>query len=136
MRRKAALLAGLGLAAALGVAACQPAANDDAAFGARVKTYLLAHPEALRAALDNMQKTEDASAEKDEAVGIAKGEAALTALRPALERDPRDFVANPGGKVTVTEFYDYRCPHCIEIAPKIVQVFEPNGKSNEPVADP
>ena len=44
----------------------------------------------------------------------------LPALRAALERDPRDFVANPNGKVTVTEFYDYRCPHCINIAPKVV----------------
>jgi protein-disulfide isomerase len=29
-------------------------------------------------------------------------------------------VANPNGKVTVTEFYDYRCPHCINVAPQVV----------------
>ena len=104
--------------AALGLAACQP--SPDANFDARVKAYLMAHPEALRAALDNMQAKEEAAQEKAEASDDAKAQAALPALRAALERDPRDFVANPGGKVTVTEFYDYRCPHCINIAPKVV----------------
>jgi len=104
--------------AALGLAACQP--SPDANFDARVKAYLMAHPEALRAALDNMQAKEEAEQEKSEASDDAKAQAALPALRAALERDPRDFVANPGGKVTVTEFYDYRCPHCINIAPKVV----------------
>jgi protein-disulfide isomerase len=110
--------AGLALALTLGalamsLGACQPPKDDDDAFAARVKAYLMAHPETLRAALDNMQAKEEADAD-------AKAKADLSALRPALERDPRDFAANPAGKVTVTEFYDYRCPHCINIAPKVV----------------
>jgi len=104
--------------AALGLVACQP--HPDANFDARVKAYLMAHPEDLRAALDNMQAKEEAAEAKAEASDDAKAQAALPALRAALERDPRDFVANPGGKVTVTEFYDYRCPHCINMAPKVV----------------
>jgi protein-disulfide isomerase len=104
--------------AALGVAACQP--HSDANFDARVKAYLMAHPEALRAAIDNMQAKEEADQAKAEASDDVKAQAALPALRAALERDPRDFVANPAGKVTVSEFYDYRCPHCINIAPKVV----------------
>jgi protein-disulfide isomerase len=104
--------------AALGLAACQPSAG--ASFDARVKAYLLAHPEDLRQALDNMQAKEEAAQEKAEVTDEAKAQAALPALRAQLERDPGDFVANPGGKVTVTEFYDYRCPHCINIAPKVV----------------
>ena len=66
-----------------------------------------------------MQAKEEA-AEASRRADRAKAQAALPALRAALERDPRDFVANPNGKVTVTEFYDYRCPHCINIAPKVV----------------
>lgn len=100
--------------AALSVAGCQ---QQDAGFDAKVKAYLMAHPEALRAALDNMQAKEEAA---EEAAADQKARAALPSLRSALERDPRDFVANPNGKVTVTEFYDYRCPHCINIAPKVV----------------
>jgi protein-disulfide isomerase len=110
----------LSLAAALALAACEPAQESDASFDARVKAYLLAHPDDLRAAIQNMQAKDDADQAKAEAAADTKAKAALPVLRAALERDPRDFVANPNGKVTVTEFYDYRCPHCIEIAPQIV----------------
>jgi protein-disulfide isomerase len=108
------------VAAAFGLAACQPAQNSGASFDARVKAYLLAHPDDLRKAIQNMQAKDDADQAKQEAAADAKAQAALPVLRAALERDPRDFVANPNGKVTVTEFYDYRCPHCIEIAPQVV----------------
>jgi protein-disulfide isomerase len=110
------------LAAVLCLAACHPAANDDAAFGARVKAYLMAHPEDLRAVLENMQAKEDAAAAKQEAQADQQAQAALPALRASLEHDPADFVANPGGQVTVSEFYDYRCPHCINIAPRVVSL--------------
>lgn len=104
--------------AALGLAGCNR--TGDAGFGAKVQAYLMSHPEALRKALNNMQAKEEAAQEKAEAGDEAKAQAALPALRARLERDPADFAANPGGKVTVTEFYDYRCPHCINIAPQIV----------------
>jgi protein-disulfide isomerase len=121
-------LLALGLAAAIGLAACHETApgGDDAAFGAKVKAYLMAHPEVLHAALENMQAKDDADQAKAEAAADTKAQAALPALRAALERDPRDFVANPDGKVTVTEFYDYRCPHCINIAPKVVDLIRTN----------
>jgi protein-disulfide isomerase len=108
------------VAAALGLAACQPAQDSGTSFDARVKAYLLAHPDDLRAAIQNMQAKDDADQAKQEAAADAKAAAALPVLRASLERDPRDFVANPNGRVTVTEFYDYRCPHCIEIAPQVV----------------
>jgi protein-disulfide isomerase len=107
-------------AAALGLAACQPASDSGPSFDAKVKAYLLAHPDDLRKAIENMQAKDDADQAKTEAADDARAVAALPVLRAALERDPRDFVANPNGKVTVTEFYDYRCPHCIEIAPQVV----------------
>lgn len=109
-------------AATLGLAACQPPSGDEASFDARVKAYLMKHPDDLKAALDNLQAKEDADQARQEADADAKAKAALPGLRAALERDPRDFVANPSGKVTVTEFYDYRCPHCINIAPKVVSL--------------
>jgi protein-disulfide isomerase len=100
--------------ATLSLGGCQ---RQDAGFDAKVKAYLMAHPDELRAAIDNMQAKEEAA---EEAAADQKARGSLPALRAALERDPRDFVANPNGKVTVTEFYDYRCPHCINIAPKVV----------------
>ena len=100
--------------AGLSLGGCQ---RDDPGFDAKVKAYLMAHPDELRAAIDNMQSKEEAA---EEAAADQKARAALPSLRNALERDPRDFVANPNGKLTVTEFYDYRCPHCIEIAPQVI----------------
>ena len=116
-------------AAALAAAAlggCQQ--SDDAAFGPKVKAYLMAHPEVLKAALQNLQDKDDQDEAKAEAAADKKARALLPSLRAALEHDPRDFVANPAGKVTVTEFYDYRCPHCINIAPKVVALIrqQPN----------
>jgi protein-disulfide isomerase len=100
--------------AALSLGGCQ---RDDAGFDAKAKAYLMAHPDDLRAAVENMQAKEDAA---EQVAADRKARGALPALRAALERDPRDFAANPNGKVTVTEFYDYRCPHCINMAPRIV----------------
>jgi protein-disulfide isomerase len=106
--------------AALALAACQ--AQDGSNFDAKVKAYLMAHPDDLRKALENMQSKEQANEEKQQATEEASALAALPGARAALERDPGDFVANPGGRITVAEFYDYRCPHCINIAPKVVSL--------------
>lgn len=40
------------------------------------------------------------------------------ALRRAIERDPdAPVLGNPGGDITLTEFFDYNCPHCRTMAP-------------------
>jgi protein-disulfide isomerase len=120
-----ALLAAAG-AAALALAACNRIpgvhANDDKAFDDRVHAYLVAHPEVMQEMAEKLQAKQDAAAEADLNKAIAK----LPILRATLERDPKDFVANPNGKVTVTEFYDYRCPHCITAAPKVVALIRGN----------
>lgn len=120
MRVMIAALAGL-----LALGACSDSgAGNDTAFGQRVRAYLLAHPEVLQEAarrLDAREAAQDIAAQK---AGAAK----LPALRAALERDPKDFVANPGGTVTVTEFYDYRCPHCISAAPKVLALIRSDPK--------
>ena len=108
--------------ATLALAGCQPTAPDDAAFGQRVRAYLLSHPEVLQ---EVGQRLEAKQAEAEQAA-VRKAEAMLPGLRATIERDPRDFVANPGGAVTVTEFYDYRCPHCVNIAPKVVALIRAN----------
>ncbi len=104
-------------AAAVSLAACQKV--DDAAFGARVKSYLLAHPEVLREAEVKLQENDRLAAEKASSDAIAK-------YRGALEHDSRDFVANPGGKITVVEFFDYRCGYCKLAAPQVVDLIEKN----------
>ena len=87
--------------------------QSDQAFGDRVRAYLLSHPEVIQQAEAKLQ-------EKQQAQAAADARSAIDKNRKALERDPRDFVANPNGSITVTEFYDYRCPHCINVAPNML----------------
>jgi protein-disulfide isomerase len=107
----------LAAAAAVSLSACQKL--DDAAFGQRVKSYLLAHPEVLREASVKLAENDRLAAEKASGDAIGK-------LRGQLEHDPRDFVANPGGKITVVEFFDYRCGYCKLAAPQVVDLIEKN----------
>jgi protein-disulfide isomerase len=99
-------------ACALLLGACN---SSDRAFDARVHDYIINHPEVLQEAMAKLQARQDA-------VDAAKAKIAIAQYRPALERDPRDFVANPNGRITVTEFYDYRCPHCINAAPAVLKI--------------
>ena len=110
---KAALAA---LAGALALGACN---RPDTSFDNKVHAYLIAHPEVIQEAMTALQKKQDAQAAAQTKLAIAQN-------RQAIERDPRDFVANPNGKITVTEFYDYRCPHCANIAPAVLSIIHDN----------
>ena len=119
--------ASLALLGVLALGACdrlsaQNASKDEAAFGERVRAYILSHPEVIQEAVEKLQAKQDADAEAAE----NKARAMLPSVRTALERDPRDFVANPNGRITVTEFYDYRCPHCVNAAPKVLALIAAN----------
>ena len=115
---KRALLAAAGTAVlALALSGCQKA--DDAAFGKRVHDYLMAHPEVIQEAAQKLQEKQVAEAAKASTQAIQK-------YRSELERDPRDIVINPNGKVTVVEFFDYRCSYCKLAAPEVVKMIQQN----------
>ena len=118
----------LAATASLAVAGCTRAA-DDAEFGAKVRTYLLKHPEVIKEAVQKLQAQDDAAAEAAADKALEQGRQALhkdASTRQALEHDPRDFVVNPNGKITVTEFFDYRCAHCINAAPTVLKIIHDN----------
>jgi protein-disulfide isomerase len=104
--------------AALSLIGCGPA-NADKAFGEKVHAYLIEHPEVLVEMSNKLQEKQAAEKTKN-----AKG--AINKYRQALERDPRDFVANPNGSITVVEFFDYRCGYCKLAAPQIVELIRKN----------
>ncbi len=99
------------------LSACQKA--DDAMFGQKVHAYLLAHPEVIREAAEKLSENERLAAVKASTDAIDR-------FRGQLEHDPRDFVANPDGKVTVVEFFDYRCGYCKLAAPEVVKLIGEN----------
>jgi protein-disulfide isomerase len=106
------------IAATLCLAGCGKLESDKV-FGDRVHAYLMAHPEVIEEASQALQ----AKAQNDE---LAKAKVEIGKNRQALERDPADYVANPNGKITVTEFYDYRCPHCVNMAPTVLSIIHDN----------
>jgi protein-disulfide isomerase len=109
---------------ALAGAGCQaqnaPESATEKAFGAKVRAYLLAHPEVIQEAVDKLQANETAAK-------AAQARAAVAAHRQALEHDARDgVVGNPNGKITLVEFFDYRCPYCKGAEPDLQKLLAAN----------
>lgn len=104
-------------AAALALSSCQKA--DDAAFGAKVRAYLLTHPEVLEEAIGKLQ-------EKKQQAALTASKNAIEKFRRQIENDPRDVVVNPAGTITVTEFFDFNCGYCKLVAPEVVKLVQEN----------
>ena len=106
-------------AIALPTAGCSQESASERAFGERVRAYIVQHPEVIEEAMNRLAASRQASADRD-------AQKALGQNRMALERDPGDFVANPNGKVTVVEFFDYKCTYCKLSAPQVIAMVAKN----------
>ena len=111
------LRAAAATACILALGGCQKASDD--AFGQRVHAYLMAHPEVVREAATKLADNERVAAAKAATASLGK-------YRAQLERDPRDYVVNPTGRITVVEFFDYRCGYCKLAAPEVVKIMADN----------
>jgi protein-disulfide isomerase len=116
---KTTLFLAAGLTAAIALGGCQKKPETDAEFGARVRTYLIEHPEVIQEAANKLRQREMLQAAKSNAPSVAK-------FRKQLESDPRDLVINPGGEFTIVEFFDYRCGYCKLVAPEVVKLIQEN----------
>lgn len=113
------LLTSLAVGLTIGLAGCSPAKMEDKAFGQKVRAYLLEHPELLQEMSDRLQQKQ-----RSQEAAVAK--AGIKKNRMALERDSRDIVFNPDGKITVVEFFDYQCSYCKLTAPEVVELVRQN----------
>ena len=107
------------VAASLALSGCNKPAETDPAFGAKVRAYLLEHPEVIEEAVTKLRQKQMLEQAKAQAGTVAK-------YRQQLERDPRDLVINPNGEFTVVEFFDYRCGYCKVVAPEVVKLMQEN----------
>lgn len=100
-------------------AAFSPA--ETKAIEAIVKDYLVAHPEVLIEALQAYEARQRQISEK-------RQREAVVAHREMLASDDGSPVlGNPEGDVLIVEFFDYRCPYCRTVAPRVMDTVRSDG---------
>lgn len=88
-----------------------------------VHQYLLKKPEVLVEALQIMQQRQMEEAK----LTVKQTQQVAPSFAKDLFHQANDpFVGNPNGKVTVVEFFDYQCPHCVDMAPVIEGIVKAN----------
>jgi protein-disulfide isomerase len=121
------VLAAAALAGAAGLSACdrhhRRVEADGPAYRQQVVDYLVKHPDVIEEAASRYEAQQQAT---ERAAMMATAQRMIPLRRAAIEHDPRDEVANPGGKVTVVEFFDYRCPYCKAALPSLDKLIADN----------
>jgi protein-disulfide isomerase len=80
--------------------------NQQTEVEAIIKNYLIANPEIIRDAINELQRREDAAAQQAQVAAISEN-------REPLFNSARQIVlGNPNGDVTLVEFFDYNCTYC------------------------
>jgi len=94
----------------------EPVPEQRKAIENLIHDYLLQHPDVL---IDALRAAE----QKIKSDAGEKAKQALAARRKEIFDDPQTPVGgNPKGDVTLVEFFDYRCPYCKQVQPRLQEL--------------
>jgi protein-disulfide isomerase len=89
-----------------------------------VRDYLVQNPDVIIQALQGYQQKQVDQARKT----IQKTQDNSPQFADALFHQANDATAgNPTGKITIVEFFDYQCPHCVDMTPIIDGLIKNNA---------
>lgn len=110
------------LAGPFGASAAEFTPEQKSEIGAIIKDYLVNNPEALRAAIEALDKHDKQIAAQAQASAIADQSSALFSAPHQGE------VGNPNGDATLVEFFDYNCHYCKGALPDIARLKKDDPK--------
>jgi protein-disulfide isomerase len=88
-----------------------------------VHQYLIRNPEVLMEAIQVLQQKQSQQAQQ----AMKQTQDAAGSFAQSLFHQANDpVIGNPSGKVTVVEFFDYQCPHCVDMAPVMTGLTQAN----------
>jgi protein-disulfide isomerase len=95
---------------------------DKAALGKTIREYLIANPEVLVEAMQELERKQDGQRDAVAQKGVQENQAELF-------RDPDSPIGgNPNGDVVIVDFNDYQCPYCNRTHQAMKSVVSADGK--------
>jgi protein-disulfide isomerase len=103
-------------------AASADVAPDRAALGKTIREYLLANPEVLVEAMQELERKQDGQRDAVAQKGVQENQAEL------FRDSDSPIGGNPNGDVVIVDFNDYQCPYCKRTHQAMKSVVAADGK--------